>query len=159
MSTNNLRFDDDVENILNEVENFDHEDLDTDHIDVDDLLKEDLVEHKASVAKDYGDPLNILSVPAPKKEAPKPKPESIEHPFVVLEQQERDISSKLGGQTDFNKKFVVMNYEKTMKKDFPNVTYDVLDTISDYCFPDTNSELPVYEDQYWGTPKCLAVSI
>jgi len=158
------KFDDDLEKIMNEVEDFDIEENGeeaTNDIDVDDLLKDMIgqqpVEHRASMI-DYGDPLNILEPVYPKKEE-KPQLDNTRHPLKELEEHETDISSKIGGQANLDRQFLVTNYEKNNDKKYPNVTYEVFDKISSYCFPEENNAISEFDSAYWGVPKCTAVSV
>lgn len=157
------KFDDDVERIMNEVENFDLDDIGEEgvsDVDVDDLLKDYKNENPDPVSAfpDYGDPLNIMDSSVRFKEE-KPKLDSTKHPLKVIEEHETDISSKLGGQANLDSKFLVLNYEKKNDTKLPNVTYRTLESVSDYCFPDEANAISAYDAEAWGNPKCIAVKI
>jgi len=158
------KFDDDLEKIMNEVEDFEIDEVGdeaTNDIDVDDLLKDMMdapVEQQPVPIVDYGDPLNILEPVYPKKEE-KPQLDNTRHPLKELEEHETDISSKIGGQANLDRQFLVTNYEKNLDKKYPNVTYEVLDSISSYCFPEENNAISEFDSAYWGVPKCITVSI
>jgi len=114
------KFDDDVERIMNEVDNFDLDDIGeegVDDVDVDDLLKDMKLENPepTNPFQDHYDPLNLHDSPTFIQEQ-KPKLDSTKHPLKVIEEHETDISSKLGGQANLDSKFLVLNYEKNNDK-------------------------------------------
>lgn len=156
--------DEDLDKILNEVDDYNIDDDDDEPIgpvdedEVDEILKEDFANQTYSMNTDYGEPINFTELPGPKLEF-KSLASSTEHPLDIIEKNEKDLYSKLGSQTKLENKFLVTNFVKQIGKTDTNVGYTVLETISKRCFPsEVNGNLDT-DNEYWGAPKCLAVSI
>lgn len=162
MSRADPNYDDDLEKIMNEVDDFkieeaEEEEIHDENVNVDDILNEELVDQTNQTISmtDYGDHLNITDLPPPRLEL-RGLANSTEHPLEVIEKYERDITARTGtNQTNLDSKFLVTNYEKNLQKSESSVYYQVEQTISDHSFPDEYNNLPSHND--WGAPKCLAV--
>lgn len=161
MSKTDQEYDEDLEKIMNEVGDYDiEEDEEGGHehgeenINVEDILNEDLGDQTHSLMTDFESSIHYTELPGPRLEL-NDLSNSSEHPLSVVEKFERDISARLGSQMNLESKFLVSNYEKNNSKNYSNVNYMVIESISEHCFPDEHGLLPSHND--WGTPKCLAV--
>ncbi len=138
-------FDSDVKRIIDEVQDLV---LDDHNVNLEDILNEndteidDLLMNHANATLNSKSIDQILNQPVVQK-----------HPLKTIEDHERDITSKLGGQVDLDSKFLLMNYLANFNPKFSSVSLTVSDLISKHCFPEkTNSSAEDY-----GTPKCIAV--
>lgn len=155
MSKNPKPETDDLDDIMNEVDDYE---VEGGKDNVDDILKEDFADQTISMNMDYGEPVHISDLPAPRRQF-QSLAHSSEHPLDMIEQNERDISLKMGNLAKIESKFLMTNYDKGKAKDYPNMAYTVLETLSNRCFPGDHRSMSSRNEEYWGAPKCLAVRI
>jgi len=86
--------------------------------------------------------------------------EAEEHPLVLIERHERDITAKIGDQGNLDEKFIVTNYvnNDTNPKE-PHLTCSNLEVVTKNCFPGDNDKLPIHGTEDWGQPKSISVKI
>jgi len=140
-------FDSDLKRIIDEVQDLA---LDDHNVNIEDILNENdneydlLTDKSTTIRKELVNLSNKIS----------DFNQNIQkHPLKVIEDHERDITSKLGGQVDLDSKFLLMNYLANFTPKFSSVSLSTSELISKYCFPEkTNSP-----DEDYGTPKCISV--
>jgi len=140
-------FDSDVKRIIEEVEDLA---LDDHNVNLEDILNENDNEFDNLLTNKMTNHPNAILNSNQIINQPLQK-----HPLKTMEDHERDITSKLGGQADLDSKFLLMNYLANFNQKFSSVSLTVSDLISKHCFPEeTNPSAGDY-----GTPKCIAVII
>ena len=82
----------------------------------------------------------------------------MEHPLETIENYERDISSQVEEEQDFEGKFILTNFKDIAERKFISIKYNELENVSNHCFPDLNNDLPIHNGDRWGIPRCLAVN-
>jgi len=140
-------FDSDLKRIIDEVQDLA---LDDHNVNIEDILNENdneydhLTDKSTTLRNEFANQSNKVS----------PFNQDIQkHPLKVIEDHERDITSKLGGQADLDSKFLLMNYLANFIPKFSSVSLNTSELITKYCFPEKTN----FSAEDYGTPKCISV--
>jgi len=156
MSNTSLDLEDDINKIIDEVEDSGAND---DHIDIDDILNED----ENNLLKSSGKKSSQIKngyFPHWTRHLGKGSAEKYEHPLKLIESYERNIAAQLGGQADLDSKFLLSNYRSSFESKFSNVQFKDLEIdqlTNNIHFADQASSPRRHNNEYWGTPKCIAI--
>jgi len=81
----------------------------------------------------------------------------VNHPFDLIEKNERDLFSKLSREQDFSSHFILTNFRSASEDRIQSIKYNELETITNHCFPNLMNQLPLHQEEEWGFPLCQAV--
>lgn len=152
MSKAEQDFDRDVRRIIDELGDVD---LGDNHdANIEDILKENEDDYLPSLLTEKN---TFLDYTSSSKENGKAKHEMKTHPLKLIETHEKDITSKLGWQSDLESKFLLSNYSANFNSNYPIISYKPSDTVNNYCFPEQNGKQTANSKDFFGTPRCLAV--
>jgi len=153
----------DVNNLLHELSNYSDDEnefqlVEDNKEEVERILQEEypIMEEEEKITEVKKESIDQSSPPKAKPED-NSKKNLAEHPLETLEKAERDISMKLGGQQDLDSKFLLSNLRITGEQKHSSIVYNTLEVITKHTFPDDNNSVPLHNNEFWGTPKCIAV--